>query len=159
MGLCGRRWPEGGALPGQPCTDAWTKDWETYPEQCAQNINKVKFPFKRKVLPSHPCCNHLRQWIKLSLNVHFPMHWDWLKWFQFRKKKMKVLTLLNLLPLLSYDAIFDQFMTIKTFFQIDLHIMCTSGCIFVCKFWEAYLVFFMTVFAAVLDHHRLVFVD
>ena len=30
-------------------------------------------------------------------------------------KKLKVLTLLNLLPLLSYGASFDQFMTIKTF--------------------------------------------
>ena len=35
---------------------------------------KIKFPFKRKVLPSHPSCNHLRQPIKLSLNFHFPMH-------------------------------------------------------------------------------------
>ena len=55
-------------------------------------------------------------------------------------KKLIVLTLLNLLPLLSYDAkrlteSFDQFMTIKTF-TIDLQIMCTSGYtgyIFVCK--------------------------
>ena len=46
---------------------------------------KIKFPVKRKVLPSHPSCNHLRQPIKLSLNFHFPMHWDWLKWFQFWK--------------------------------------------------------------------------
>ena len=30
-------------------------------------------------------------------------------------KKLKVLTLLNLLQLLSYGASFDQFMTIKTF--------------------------------------------
>ena len=30
-------------------------------------------------------------------------------------KKLKVLTRLNLLPLLSYGASFDQFMTIKTF--------------------------------------------
>ena len=30
-------------------------------------------------------------------------------------KKLKVLTLLNLLPLLFHDASFDQFMTIKTF--------------------------------------------
>ena len=35
---------------------------------------KIKFPFKRKVLPSHPSCNHLGQPIKLSLNFHFPMH-------------------------------------------------------------------------------------
>ena len=31
-------------------------------------------------------------------------------------------------------SVLCQFMTIKTFFQIDLHIMCTSGYIFVCKF-------------------------
>ena len=46
---------------------------------------EIKFPFKRKVLPSHPSCSHLRQSVKLSLNFHFPMHWDWLKWFQFWK--------------------------------------------------------------------------
>ena len=40
---------------------------------------KVKFPFKRKVLPSQPSCNYLRQPIKLSLNFHFPMQWDCLK--------------------------------------------------------------------------------
>ena len=57
----------------------------------------TKFPFKRKVLPSHPSYNHLRQRIELGLNFYFPMHWDWLKWFQFWKM-LKVLTLLNLLP-------------------------------------------------------------
>ena len=46
---------------------------------------KIKFPFKRKVLPSHPSCTHLRQWIKLSLNFPFLMCWDWLKGFQFLK--------------------------------------------------------------------------
>ena len=25
------------------------------------NQNSIKFPFKRKALPSHPSCNHLRQ--------------------------------------------------------------------------------------------------
>ena len=40
------------------------------------------------------------------------MHWDW-NGSSF--EKLKVLTLLNLLALLSYDASFDQFMTIKTF--------------------------------------------
>ena len=30
-------------------------------------------------------------------------------------KKSKVLTLLNILPLLCYDASFDQFMAVKTF--------------------------------------------
>ena len=29
---------------------------------------------------------------------------------------------------------------LKLFFQIGLHIICTSGYIFLCKFWEAYLV-------------------
>ena len=35
---------------------------------------KIKFSFKRKVLPSHSSCNHLRQPLKLSLIFHFPMH-------------------------------------------------------------------------------------
>ena len=50
---------------------------------CAQT--KVIFPFKKKVLPSHPSCSHISQWIKLSWFFHFPKHWDWLKWFQFLK--------------------------------------------------------------------------
>ena len=29
------------------------------------NCILIKFPFKRKVLPSHPCCSHLRQWLKV----------------------------------------------------------------------------------------------
>ena len=63
-------------------------------------------------------------------------------------KKLKDLTLLNLLPLLSYGAkglteSFDQFMTIKIFSNFFI---CTSEYIFVRKekhIWS----FFMTIFA------------
>ena len=41
------------------------------------------------------------------------MHWDWLKWFRFLK--VESLDTIELLPLLSYGASFDQFMIIKTF--------------------------------------------
>ena len=81
------------------------------------------------------------------------MHWDWLKWFQF----WKVESLDTIEPIAT--SVLCQFMTIKIFFQIDLHIMCTSGYIFVCKFWKAYLVFFMTIYAISLGSSSFIFVD
>ena len=114
---------------------------------------KIKFVFKMKVWPSHPSCNHLCQRIKLSLNFHFPMHWDWLKWFQFWKswKSWHYWTYCHFCLMSVYDY--------WNLFQIDLHIMCTSGYIFVCKFWEAYLDFFMSIYAVSLGSSSFIFVD
>ena len=65
-------------------------------------------------------------------------------------KKLKVLTLLNLLPLLSYGASFDQLMTIKTFSEM-IYISCVHRDTYLYVktsiFLEAYLVIFMTIFA------------
>ena len=61
---------------------------------------KIKFPFKRYVLPSHPSCSHLRQPIKLS----FPEALRLIEMVPVLEK-LKVLTQLNLLPLLSYVSL------------------------------------------------------
>ena len=109
----------------------------------------IKFPFKRKVLPSHPPCNPLSHWIKLSLNFPFPMRWDWLKWFQFWKswKSCHYWTYCHFCFMMQASIS----LWLLNLFQIGVHIMCTSGYTFVCKFWEAYLVFFMTIFAVSLE--------
>ena len=70
---------------------------------------KIKFPFKRKVLPSRPYCDHLRQPIKLSSNFHFPIHWDWLNGSSFEK----VESFDTIEPIAT--SVLCQFMIIKTF--------------------------------------------
>ena len=71
---------------------------------------KIKFPFKRKILPSHPSCSHLRQPIKLSLNFNFPRctETDW-NGSSFEK----VESLDTIEPITT--SVLCQFMTIKTF--------------------------------------------
>ena len=69
-------------------------------------------------------------------------------------KKLKVLTLLNLLPLRSYVSLWllKPFPNRSTYHVYIWYI-------FVCKFWDAYLVFFMTIYAVSLGSSSFIFVD
>ena len=69
-------------------------------------------------------------------------------------KKLKVVTLLNLLPLLFYGASFDQFMTIKTFSDRPTYHVYIG--IHICM---KILRSIFGLLQSILDHHHLVVVD